>query len=153
LCFSFSRHITVADLDASALGGMSNAMKALTACPLDWHMQDVSTVRTGGVVLEQWDIPGWGLQYVIKVKASDTLDAYAECLISKVKGISNVKGPKYSGTPWHVALYGENKDTAQKSFTAYTARAPKLDWYGYYLVLTGSPQNGLPGSDYHLTKV
>jgi hypothetical protein len=149
-----SRHITVADIDASAFGGKSGVFKALAACPLDWHMRDASTTKTGGEVLEQWDVPGWGQQYVIKVRSSDTLDAYADCLVKNVKkGIRNVKGPKYSGTPWHVTLYGENKKAAQKSFHLYTAESPRLDWYGYYLVVSGSPTNGLPGSNYHLTKI
>ena len=148
-----SRHVTVADIDASAFGGKSGALKALAACPLDWHMRDASTTKTGGEVLEQWDISGWGQQYVIKVKSSDTLDAYADCLVKKVKHVSNIKGPNYSGTAWHVTLYGEGQKAAQKSFDAYTADSPRLDWHAYYLEVSGSPENGKPGSDYHLTKV
>jgi hypothetical protein len=157
LIFSFlpcSRHITVADIDSSALGGKSGVFKALAACPLDWHMRDAATTKTGGEVLEQWDVPGWGKEWVIKVKSSDALDTYADCLFKHLKkAISNVKGPKYSGTAWHVTLYGENKKTAEKSFSVYTAEKPRLDWYAYYLVVSGSPKNGVPGSAYHLTRV
>ncbi len=127
-------------------------MKALAACPLDWHMH-APTKKGGGEVLEQWNIPGWGKQYVIKI-SSDTLDAYADCIVKRVRGVKNVKGPKYSGTPWHVTLYGESQKQAQKSYRAYTAESPRLDWYAYYLVVSGgNPKNGKPGSSYHLYKV
>ena len=145
--------MTVADIDPSAFGGKSGALKALAVCPLNWHMRNANATKTGGEVLEQWDVSGWGKQYVIKVKSSEILDAYAECLIQKVQNVTNMKGPTYSGTPWHVTLYGENQTEAQKSFEAYTADSPRLDWFAYYLNASDSPQNGLPGSDYHLTKV
>lgn len=108
--------------------------------------------KAGAADLEQWDVPSWGKQYVIKIK-SDTLDAYADCLVKTVKHMSNVVGPNYSGTAWHVTLYGEDAKQAQKSFEAYTASSPELLWYAYLLEVSDSPKNGLPGSDYHLTKV
>ncbi len=84
---------------------------------------------------------------------SDTLDAYADCVVKKVKKVSNVKGPKYSGTPWHVTLYGEGKKTAEKVYSAFITESPRLNWHSYYLVVTDNPKNGKPSSDYHLYKI
>lgn len=74
-------------------------MAALSKCSLGgWHMRNAANEKTGGEVLEQWDIPGWGKQWVLKVKSSDTLDAYADCLVKHVHHVVLV-GPVYSKTP------------------------------------------------------